>query len=71
MDTRRKLKSVLNNLKKTQIKIVRLKKILKLTQRRTQNKIIYLIKKLNKKKKKKIIYNNIFDSEKKNLKTKK
>ena len=70
-DTRRKLKSTLDDLKRVQAKVVRLRKILKQAQRRTQDKTICLTKKLNKETKKRIARDDISDDEWEDLKAEK
>ena len=69
-DFRKKLEVVYNRAEKTNIEVARYRHLLKYAQHRIKNKIIYLTKKFNKKIKKRIVYNNIFNGEKENLKTK-
>ena len=70
-DFRKKLKVVYNRAEKVNTKMARYRRLFKHAQRRIENKIIYLTKKFNKKIEERIVYNNIFNNERKNLEVEK
>ena len=69
-DFRKKLKVVYNKAEKANVEVARYYYLFKHAQRRIENKIIYLIKKFNKKMKKWIVCGDISDDKRENLEAK-